>query len=70
MCKVFGYTFPFFYKCSQRRCMSMKADKHDYRVVLLSRYLVGIIKDNKPFKYKINRFIDNVTKVKMILNQT
>ena len=26
-------------------------------------------KDNKPFKYKINSFIDNVTKVKMTLKK-
>ena len=47
----------------------MRADKHDYREVLLPAMLQESFKENKPFKCKVNSFIDKLAMVKMILKK-
>ncbi len=57
--------------CSQQRLhiKFMRADKRDYRVVSLPAMWWESFKDNKPFKCKINSFIDKLAMVKMILKK-
>ena len=47
----------------------MRADKRDYRVVLLPAMWRESFKETKPFKCKINSFIDKLAMVKMILKK-